>query len=110
MAIGVYFPASGMSAEQYGECIKRLNKAGAGHPSGRSYHASFGPKDNLMVFDVWTSQKAFDKFTKTLMPILQELGLTGQPQIMDVHKVIVPPRKAAAAKKPKKAAAKRKKR
>jgi hypothetical protein len=112
MAIGVYFSPAAMSAAQYDECIKRLRKAGAGNPPGRSYHATFGPKDKLMVFDVWTSQKAFDKFASTLMPILQELGLdAGQPNVMDIHKVIVPAPKVAAAKKRAKAApARRRKR
>lgn len=105
MAIGVYFAPPAMSAAQYDDCIKRLRKAGAGNPPGRLYHATFGPKDKLMVFDVWSSQKAFDKFGKTLMPILQEIGLdAGQPQVMDVHKVMLPSPKAAA---PKKAASKR---
>ena len=75
MAIGIYFAPAAMSAEKYDECIKLLRKAGAGNPSGRSYHASFGPKDKLMVFDVWTSQAAFHKFGKTLMPILQQIGM-----------------------------------
>lgn len=108
MAIGIYFAPPSMSAAQYDDCIKRLKKAGAGNPAGRSYHATFGPPDKLMVFDVWTSQKAFDKFSKTLMPILQEIGLdTGQPQVMPVHRVIVPAKKAATkkAKKGKKAKA-----
>jgi hypothetical protein len=70
MAIGIYFSPAAMSAAKYDECIKLLRKAGAGNPAGRSYHAAFGPKDKLMVFDVWTSQAAFDKFGKTLMPIL----------------------------------------
>ena len=100
MAIGVYFSPAAMSAAQYDECIKLLRKAGAGNPPGRSYHASFGSKDKLMVFDVWTSQAAFDKFGKTLMPILQQIGLdAGQPTVMEMHKVIVPPRKVASAKK-----------
>ena len=43
MAIGVYFGVTGLNTETYAECIKRLKKAGAGHPSGRSYHVSFGP-------------------------------------------------------------------
>jgi hypothetical protein len=104
MAIGVYFAPPAMSAAQYDECIKLLKKAGAGNPPGRSYHATFGSKGKLMVFDVWTSQKAFDRFGKTLMPILQQIGLdAGQPQVMDIHKVIVPS-KAAVAKKGKKAA------
>ena len=91
MAIGIYFSPAAMSAAKYDECIKLLKKAGAGNPAGRSYHAAFGPKDKLMVFDVWTSQAAFDKFGKTLMPILQQLGIDpGQPTVMPVHKVIVP--------------------
>jgi hypothetical protein len=110
MAIGIYFAPPAMSAAQYDDCIKRLKKAGAGNPPGRSYHSAFGPPDKLMVFDVWTSQKAFDKFGKTLMPILQEIGLdAGQPQVMPVHRVIVPAKKAAVknAKKGKKAKAAR---
>ena len=65
-----------------------------------------------MVFDVWSSQAAFDKFGKTLMPILHQLGLdTGEPQVMPVHKVIVPAaKKASSGKRSKKTAARRRKR
>lgn len=97
MAIGVYFAPDTLTAEKYNECIKLLRKAGAGNPPGRVYHASFGPKDKLMVFDVWTSQAAFDRFGKTLMPILQQLGIgTDQPSVMPMHKVIQPTAKAAS--------------
>ena len=97
MAIGIYFSPAAMSAAQYDECIKLLKKAGAGNPAGRSYHAAFGPNDKLMVFDVWTSQAAFDKFSKTLMPIIQQLGIDpGQPTVMPVHKVIVPAAKVTS--------------
>ena len=100
-----------MSAAKYDECIKLLKKAGAGNPAGRSYHAAFGPKDKLMVFDVWTSQAAFDKFGKTLMPILQQLGIdSGQPNVMPIHKVIVPPAKVAPSTKQAKASPRGKKR
>ena len=110
MAIGIYFSAKGMSAAKYDECIKLLKKAGAGNPAGRSYHTAFGPKDNLMVFDVWTSQAAFDKFGKTLMPILQQLGIdVGQPAVMPVHKVILPAPKVKPPAKPAKDSASRKK-
>src|ERR1700730_15535062 len=111
MAHGFYFPLTGMTAEKYDECIKRLNKAGAQHPAGRTYHASFGTRDKLSVFDVWTSQAAFDKFGKTLMPILQEIGIdTGQPSVMPVHKVIVPTAKVTSPKKQAKASPRRQKR
>jgi hypothetical protein len=111
MAIGIYFSAAGMSAAKYDECIKLLKKAGAGNPPGRSYHTAFGPKDNLMVFDVWTSQAAFDRFGKTLMPILQQLGIDpGQPAVMPVHKVILPSPKVTSPANLAKSAASRKKR
>ena len=101
MALGFYFaPKNPMSAQSYDECIKRLKKAGGGHPRGRLYHSSFGSPDNIAVFDVWTSQAAFDAFGKTLMPILQELGIDpGQPMVMPIHNVIVPPKAKPGAKK-----------
>jgi hypothetical protein len=108
MAIGIYFSPAAMSAEKYDECIKLLKKAGASNPVGRSYHAAFGPKEKLMVFDVWTSQAAFDKFGKTLMPILQQLGIDpGQPMVMPVQRVIVPTAKVTSPTKKANAPARR---
>ena len=105
MAIGIYVALSGMSTEKYNECTKRLKQAGAAHPPGRSYHAAFGPPDKLAVFDVWSSQAAFDKFGKTLIPILQGLGVDpGQPSVLEIHNVIKPP-VARKSKKKKRAAA-----
>ena len=106
MAIGIYFAPAAMTAEKYDECIKKLKKAGAHHPAGRAYHASFGTSDKLSVFDVWTSQAAFDKFGKTLMPILEQLGVDpGQPSVMAIHKVITRP--AAGPRASKRPSAKR---
>ena len=115
MALAFYFAPKAMSAQQYNECITRLQKAGAGHPPGRLYHASFGSPEAVAVFDIWTSQAAFDAFGQTLMPILQQLGAdSGQPMVMPVHNLIAPPAAKPAARKPaakkapvKKAAAKK---
>jgi hypothetical protein len=91
MAIGIYFsPVSSMNAQQYDDCISRLEKAGAGKPAGRLYHACFGDPDKLSVFDVWDSQESFDKFGQTLMPILKEIGIdVGQPHVMPIHNILV---------------------
>ena len=108
MAIGVYFSPAAMSAAQYDECITLLRQAGAGHPAGRTYHACFGGGDKLSVFDIWTSQAAFDKFGKTLMPILTQIGIdTGPPQIVPIHRIITRP-KAKPAKKKRSTKAKKK--
>ena len=110
MAIGIYFTPAAVTAAKYDECIKLLKKAGAGNPAGRSYHSAIGPKDKLAVFEVWTSQAALDKFGKTLMPILQQLGIDpGQPAVMPVHKVIVPTAKVASPSKQAKASTRRQK-
>jgi len=91
MAIGVYFPVSGMTSQQYDDVIKKLQAAGLGSPKGRVYHASFGEPNNLMVFDVWSSQAEFDAFGTVLMPILGSSGVTPPtPQIMPIHNVIKP--------------------
>lgn len=100
MALGIYFSPAAMSVEKYNECIRLLRQAGAAHPAGRSYHACFGTADRVMVFDVWTSQAAFDKFGQTLMPILQQLGVDpGQPSVMQIQKVITPPSRTRAKKR-----------
>jgi len=89
MALGVYFHPASMNATQYDEAIKRLDEAGAGTPKGRLYHICFGTGDQLQVFDVWESQKDFEAFGETLMPILQRIGLDpGEPSIEQVHRII----------------------
>ena len=91
MAIGVYFGASGMTSQQYDEVITKLQAAGLGSPKGRLYHASFGEPNDVMVFDVWTSQAEFDAFGAALMPILAGSGVTpAKPHIMPIHNVIKP--------------------
>lgn len=89
MALGIYFSPPTMTTAQYDECIKRLEKAGAGKPPGRLYHACFIFSGKVHVFDVWESQAQFDRFGETLMPILKEIGAdSGQPQISTIHNVI----------------------
>ena len=90
MAIGIYFPVQGMTAEKYDNVISQLEDAGAGAPAGRSYHCAFQGEAGLHVFDVWESQEAFDAFGETLMPILGAAGIDpGEPMISPVHNIII---------------------
>jgi hypothetical protein len=109
MALAFSFsPTPVMTAQQYDECIKRLQKAGAGHPRGRVYHACFGTRESVAVFDVWTSQADFEKFGETLTPILHQLGVdAGQPRVMEIHNVIIPPAARQRPELKKRASAKR---
>jgi hypothetical protein len=89
MALGITFSPASMTTGQYDDCIRRLEKAGAGKPAGRLYHACFMAGSGLRVFDVWESQAAFDTFGQTLMPILKQIGVDpGQPQIAPIHNII----------------------
>jgi len=89
MAIGVYFHSGSMTTAQYDEIVAELDAAGAGRPAGRISHCSFGPPDNLMVFDIWENQETFEEFGKALMPILAKHGLeAGAPDVMPIHNMI----------------------
>lgn len=116
MALGLYFSPGSMTTSIYDECIAQLKKAGAAHPAGRQYHACIVTDGKVQVFDVWTSQEAFNKFGEVLIPILQKMGVDpGQPMVSSIHNVVVPPAKpvkkaktAKAATKPAKRAARKK--
>lgn len=89
MAIVTRFTPQAVSAAKYNESIKRLKAAGAGAPAGRLYHICFGDKEKLRVSEIWDSMENFEKFGKTLMPILQDVGIDpGQPEIVEVYNII----------------------
>ena len=68
---------------------RRLTAAGAGAPPGRLHHTCYGDPSALRVVDVFDTQANFESFGKTLVPILQELGVdVGQPEITPVHNII----------------------
>ena len=112
MALGLYFSPAGMTTSNYDDTIAKLKKAGVEHPAGRQYHACFVSDGKVQVFDVWSSQEAFNKFGEVLIPILQGMGVDpGQPMAANIHNVVVPPVRAPkvvkAAKPARKSAARR---
>ncbi len=89
MAIVMRSTAQGVNAAKYDEIVRRLEAAGAGAPAGRLYHVCFGNKEELRVSDIWDSMENFEEFGKTLMPIMQDLGIDpGQPEFFEVHNII----------------------
>ena len=89
MALGFYFTPSSFTPERYDEALKKLDAAGAGAPPGRLYHVAMEADGMIQVFDIWDSQESFDAFGKTLMPILNEVGLDpGKPDVMPIHNMI----------------------
>ena len=88
MAVVLRATTSGLTAAKYDELVKKLEAAGAGSPAGRLYHVCFGETDNLRVSDIWETREAFEKFSETLKPLMQEMGF-GPPEIefFEVHNI-----------------------
>jgi len=89
MTLAIYFHPKSLTAGQYDSAIKELTAAGADRPAGRSHHSCFGPDGDLMVYEVWESQEAFEEYGKVLIPILTRVGIDpGAPDVMPVHNII----------------------
>ena len=89
MSVSILFRPNSFSTKQYDEAVKRLEKAGAESPRGRTYHACYLSGKNVNIFDVWDSSKDFERFGQTLNPILKDLKVdVGQPEIKEIHNII----------------------
>ena len=77
-----------MTLDTFEETHRRLGEAGLEDAAGRLHHSCFGEDGDLMVYDIWESQEAFEAFGAGLMPILADLGIdAGEPSIMAVHRL-----------------------
>jgi hypothetical protein len=54
-------------------------------PSRACWRTSGQGENGFRVVDVWESENAFRSFGETLMPILQDMGVEGQPEIYPAH-------------------------
>jgi hypothetical protein len=89
MALGIYFAHEGFTPDKYAEVIKQLDAAGLGKPKGRTLHLALESGGSIQVFDIWESQEEFDAFGATLVPILNEAGVTlSEPMVATVHNII----------------------
>ncbi len=87
MAIVVKFSVSNASAQKYEEVLRQLEAAGAVAPAGQLFHVSYGSRDNLQVINVYDSPQSFESFGKTLVPILEKLGIKAQPEVHEAYKI-----------------------
>ena len=91
MAVVVVFQGSGFTQENYEESVRRLTGGGplespADWPvEGLLAHAAGQGEDGFRVVDVWESAAAFQQFGETLVPILQDLGVEGEPEVYPAH-------------------------
>jgi hypothetical protein len=86
------FQAPSLTQELYEESVRRLTdgkdrlESPADWPvEGLLAHVAGQGDSGFRVVDVWESEDAFRRFGETLMPILQEIGVEGQPEIYPTH-------------------------
>jgi hypothetical protein len=84
-----FTPASHVTAEQYDETIRRLEKSGDWLPDGLEYHVAFKSDGKFRVSEIWDSREQFDAFGERLMPVLKEVGIEpGEPEMLEIHNVV----------------------
>ena len=70
-----YHPSS-LTREQYDTVSSKLEAAVAGQQhTGPLVHVCFGEEGNLSVSEIWNSREEWEEEGKTLMPILDEVGV-----------------------------------
>jgi hypothetical protein len=86
------FQGPNFTQAQYEESVRRVTggKSRVESPAdwpvgGLLAHIAGEGENGFRVVDVWESEDAFRRFGETLMPILQELGIEGQPEIYAAH-------------------------
>ena len=92
MAVVLVHQGPTLTQEKYDEVVGRLT-GGRGQmesPSdwpveGLLSHAAGEAPSGFRVVDVWESEEACQQFGDILMPILQEVGVTEQPEIYPAH-------------------------
>jgi hypothetical protein len=94
MPIAVLHEAPGGTKEQYDQVADRLsdgkglNSPGDWPVDGLISHIAGPIEGGWRVVDVWESEEAFRRFGEVLVPMLQEAGLGGEPQVFEVHKLV----------------------
>jgi hypothetical protein len=82
----------GVTQEQYEESVRRLSggKSRMESPAdwpveGLLAHIAGQGEKSFRVVDVWESEAALESFAAKLTPILQDIGVQGQPEIYPAH-------------------------
>ena len=92
MPVVAVFQSPGFTQERYEESVRKLTggKSHVESPSdwpveGLLAHIAGEGPDGFRVVDVWESEDAFGRFGASLMPVLAELGVEGQPEVYPAH-------------------------
>jgi hypothetical protein len=92
VAVVAVFEAPSLTQERYEESARRLTggRSRLSSPAdwpveGLLVHIAGQGESGFRVVDVWESEDAFRRFGETLIPLLREIGVEGQPEIYPAH-------------------------
>ena len=91
MAVVLVHQGPTLTQDRYEQIVRRFNESGRlESPSdwpveGLLSHAAGQGENGFRVVDVWESEDACRRFGERLMPVLQEVGVTDQPEIYPAH-------------------------
>ena len=93
MPIIAVFQSPSLTQQTYEETVRRLTggkksrmESAADWPvEGLLAHAAGQGAAGFRVVDVWTSEETFRRFGDVLGPIMQAIGIEGEPEIYPAH-------------------------
>ena len=93
MPIVAVFQSPSLTRETYEQIVRKLTggkrsrmETTADWPvDGVLVHVAGQTENGFRVVDVWESEDAFRRFGEKLMPIMQEVGVEGTPDIYQAH-------------------------
>jgi len=94
MPVVAVFQGPGFTQENYEESVRKLTgKAKVESPTdwpteGLLVHVAGQGENGFRVVDVWDSEESFNRFGESLIPILEEIGVEGKPEIYPAHSFV----------------------
>jgi hypothetical protein len=93
VAVVALFQDPSFTQEQYEESVRKLTDGSKSRMEslddwpveGLLAHVAGQGANGFRVVDVWESEDAFRRFGEKLMPVLQEIGVQGEPEIYPAH-------------------------
>ena len=92
MPVVAVFQSPSLTQERYEESVAKLagGKSRMESPAdwpveGLLAHVAGQGANGFRVVDVWESEEAFQRFGEALMPVLQEIGVQGEPEVYSAH-------------------------
>jgi hypothetical protein len=92
MPVVAVFQSPNFTQEQYEESVRGVTggKSRVESPAdwpveGLLAHIAGQGENGFRVVDVWESEDAFRRFGETLMPILENIGVEGPPEVYQAH-------------------------